>query len=198
MEGRTGAQPDLRVMGVRPDRTASALAQIDQAGGLVHFPQGRGHVYDAELQAAHAAHSRFEHSRDRVEPLWHDDPHWQPQTEADERWLDSDAGRVAVDAEDEIVRVPLIDHSRGHAGTAVKNGMRWLLHGRNAHFFHTQVAPSGHCPTGQALFQRIAAVHNTERPHHQARLQQPNRDHNRNVNPSCAHGPHELRALQGT
>jgi Zn-dependent hydrolases, including glyoxylases len=215
MERRLALHADVRLLGVKLDPAQSARAQIealgfksgdvrdivvthldfDHAGGLSDFPQARVHVYGRELDAARSRGSFIERSRYWPE-LWNADTRWQPHGDQGERWFGFDAVRALPGGDAEVLIVPLIGHTLGHAGVAVKNGGRWLLHCGDAYFFHTEVAADPHCPTGLGLFQRLLAMDNQSRLRNQTRLQQLKCAHGE-IDVFCAHCPHELRALQG-
>lgn len=214
MERRVPLHADVRLLGVTLDPAQTAKAQIealgfttaevrdivvthldfDHAGGLSDFPQARVHVYGTELQAARQRRSALERSRYWPE-LWNADTRWQPHDDTGERWFGFDAVRALPGEDAEVLIVPLIGHTLGHAGVAVKHGDRWLLHCGDAYFFHTEVAAEPHCPTGLKLFQRLLAMDNRSRLRNQARLQQLNGTHD-DIDVFCAHCPHELRTLQ--
>lgn len=215
MERRVPLHADVKLLGVTLDPAQSAKAQIeargfkaedvrdivvthldfDHAGGLSDFPQARVHVYATELNAARERRRYLERSRYWPE-LWNAGTKWQPHVDAGERWFGFDAVRALPGEDAEVLIVPLIGHTMGHAGVAVRNGDRWLLHCGDAYFFHTEVAAESHCPTGLKLFQRLLAMDNHRRLHNQARLRQLKCTHGE-IDVFCAHCPHELRALQG-
>ena len=53
-----------------------------------------------------------------------------------------------VDAE--VLMIPLVGHSRGHTGVAVRDGEGWLLHCGDAYFHRGQMEPEPDCPRGAA------------------------------------------------
>jgi glyoxylase-like metal-dependent hydrolase (beta-lactamase superfamily II) len=98
----------------------------------------------------------------------------------------------------EILLVPLIGHTVGHTGVAVREDDRWLLHAGDAYFFHAEMRPDAPwCTPGLRVMQRrVETVHG---------LRLANQ---RGCASSCAHGdvvtvfnahdPVQLRAAQRT
>jgi len=70
----------------------------------------------------------------------------------------------------EIALIPLVGHSRGHTGIAVRDGDGWLLHCGDAYFHRGQMAAEPTCPPGLRAFQtmmaadRGARLNNEQRP----------------------------------
>ncbi|MGN9840659.1 MBL fold metallo-hydrolase [Nonomuraea sp. H19] len=109
---------------------------VDHSGGLPDFPDAQVHVMEAELKAALAeAPSR------RYRPgHWAHGPRWVTYPGTGTRWLGVEGVRPLADLTEEILLVPLSGHSEGHAGVAVHDGDRWLLHAGDAYFYHEELA----------------------------------------------------------
>ena len=58
----------------------------------------------------------------------------------------------------EILLIPLIGHTHGHTGVAVRRGGDWLLHCGDAFFHHGEVATPPHCPRATAAFAALDEV----------------------------------------
>jgi glyoxylase-like metal-dependent hydrolase (beta-lactamase superfamily II) len=103
---------------------------FDHAGGLPDFPHATVHVYQPEYDhiAAQAmtpaAGSRpgWEYARAH----WAHGPHWAVHPSTGESWYDFDAIRLQV-FDPEIWLVPLVGHTPGHCGVAVRRANGWLL-----------------------------------------------------------------------
>lgn len=111
---------------------------VDHSGGLPDFPQARVHLMAAELRAARAqAPSR------RYRPAhWAHGPRWVtygPDGDGEE-WAGFEGVRQLTGLDTELLLVPLSGHSDGHAGFAVRDGERWLLHAGDAYFYHREIA----------------------------------------------------------
>jgi glyoxylase-like metal-dependent hydrolase (beta-lactamase superfamily II) len=189
------AVAQLRKLGFKPDDVRHIVVthlDFDHAGALPDFPAAQVHIYDAELNAA--LNPRDLRERQRYLPaLWSHTPKWLRHPDAGESWMGFDAVRALGGEQEEVLIVPLVGHTRGHAGIAVRNGKGWLLHCGDAYFFHTEVEPGGRCPPGLALFQTLLAHDNRARKHNQRRLRELKRDHHE-VSLFSAHCPHELSA----
>lgn len=161
----------------------------DHAGGLADFPDAKVHVYDAELEAALAPRTVLERERYR-QTQWAHGPAWDRRKLEGDVWFGFDAVRAVPGLGDEVLLVPLMGHTRGHCGVAVKTGDRWLLHGGDSFFYFGEVLPDApHCPAGLRAFQRIMAVDNAQRVANQARLRELARAHCDEVQIVSAHCP---------
>ncbi|MEW9554158.1 MBL fold metallo-hydrolase [Nonomuraea sp. NPDC050783] len=109
---------------------------VDHSGGLPDFPHARVHVMAAELEAALAeAPSR------RYRPgHWAHGPDWVLYDGDGTRWLGVDGVRPLAGLPEDFLLVPLPGHTPGHAGVAVHDGRRWLLHAGDAYFYHGELA----------------------------------------------------------
>lgn len=168
---------------------------FDHAGALMDFPQAQVHVYDVELDAALAPRTISERQR-YLKRLWKHQPLWQRHRTTGELWRGFEAVQALGGQDDEeVLIVPVVGHSRGHAAVAVKTGDGWLLHCGDAYFFHTEMAAQPHCPPGLGFFQTALAHDNAARRANQKRLHQAKHAHS-DLTVFCAHCPHELRAHQ--
>ncbi|MFP2904182.1 MBL fold metallo-hydrolase [Pyxidicoccus sp. 3LFB2] len=160
---------------------------LDHAGGLSDFPSAEVHVFRDEYNAAMhpAGPSKKYGYRPRQ---WAHGPRWKPHDVDGERWFGFEAVRPLPGLGDEVLLVPLVGHSEGHCGVAVKSGGRWLLHAGDAYFSHREIAPVGpSSPLGLALFQRIRSADNAARVANQARLRELVRNHASEVSVFSAH-----------
>ena len=100
--------------------------------------------------------------------------------------------RALVGDDDEVLLIPLVGHTRGHAAIAVKADDGWLLHAGDSYFFHREIEP-GDCPPGLAFFQKMMAVDEGARVKNQQRLRALAADGSaRGVRIFCSHSPVEL------
>lgn len=166
---------------------------LDHVGGLSDFPDAKVHVFEPELQAATARVTAKERNRYRPPQVAHG-PKWAPLPLAGDTW--HGFGRVQVLGED-IALIPLLGHTRGHCGVAVRDGKGWLLHAGDAYFFHGEVDPAAPRSTpGLAFFQRLVAMDDVARRENQVRLRELVRDHGGEVRVFSAHDPVELESFQ--
>ena len=162
---------------------------LDHAGGLSDFPAASVHVFEPELRAATARATLNERSRYRPAHFEHG-PKWVVHALAGDSWMGFDRVRVLGD---DVALVPLVGHTRGHAGVAVRDDGGWLLHAGDAYFFHGEVDPVAPRSTpGFTLFQRLVAVDDDVRRANQARLRELVRAHGHEVRVFSAHDPLEL------
>jgi len=170
---------------------------LDHVGGISDFPDATVHVFADEHAAAMSP--RGPSKRYGYRPAqWAHGPRWRPHRVAGDRWLGFEAVRVLPGVSPEIALVPLVGHSEGHCGVAVRDGDRWLLHAGDAYFSHLEVAPDApRSPLGLAYFQLRRSTSNSARRANQRRLRQLVRDHGHEVDVFCAHDAVELDRHQG-
>jgi glyoxylase-like metal-dependent hydrolase (beta-lactamase superfamily II) len=168
---------------------------LDHAGGLPDFPEAEVHVLAAELEAA-----LHPHLRDRLRYIggahWKHNPRWVEHASGGERWFGFGSVRILPGLDTEVLLVPLLGHSRGHTGVAVRTGEGWLLHCGDAYFNHAEVATPPSCPPALRIFQTAMATDNRARKANQERLRELARAHGDDVKIVCAHDPRELELAQ--
>ena len=141
---------------------------LDHAGGLPDFPWARVHVFAPEYEAAMRP-NRFS-ALERVgyhPPHWAHGPRWVLHSLGDgpEPWFGLPSIPVLHSPRCEIRLVPLMGHSRGHCGVAVRApagigaepDTGWLLHCGDAYVRQHQVdaaAPPGRVRPWFALVAR--------------------------------------------
>lgn len=162
---------------------------LDHAGGLPDFPNAAVHVFEAEHQAAMQRVTRAERERYRPQHFAHN-PRWDLRSEQGESWFGF-AGVRALDRLEEVLLIPLLGHTRGHCGIAVRSDQGWLLHAGDAYFFHGEIGEPRQCPSALAVFQRMVAMDNQQRVANQGRLRELVRGHGDEVQVHCAHCPVE-------
>lgn len=168
---------------------------LDHVGGMADFPQAEVHVYAKELQAALTRPSLKEKHR-YLPAQWAHKPQWSPHGVDGERWMGFEAVRALPANEEEVLLVPLVGHTHGHCGVAVRQGNGWLLHCGDAYFHRDEMnteAPS--CPLGMRVFQGAMQMDRASRLANQQRLRELKERHGQEVAVFCAHDPVELRQL---
>jgi glyoxylase-like metal-dependent hydrolase (beta-lactamase superfamily II) len=170
---------------------------MDHAAGISDFPQARIHISRIEHEAAVQRLTALEKSRYR--PLqWAHQPHWALYETHGERWNDFDSVRLIDEGLPEILLVPLIGHTRGHSGVAVRNGEGWLLHAGDAYFHHSEADPiHPPCPKMLSVFQTLMQHDGPTRLENQTRLRALVAQHGTQVRVFCAHDPVELHRFLG-
>jgi len=208
-------QPFRAVLQPRPALAETALAQlpglgfdaadvrhiaathldVDHAGGLPDFPGAEVHVLEAELEEALHPSLR-ERARYIGGAHWRHDPRWVTHGAGGEKWFGFEGIRILPGLDAEVLLIPLIGHSRGHTGVAVRDGDGWLLHCGDAYFNRGQVATPPTCPAGLTLFQRVLASDHGARAANTERLRELAARHGDEVTLFCSHDPHELAREQ--
>ncbi|MFC4906170.1 MBL fold metallo-hydrolase [Actinomadura gamaensis] len=160
---------------------------VDHCGGLPDFPDASVHVLAAERDAALAGNAS------RYRPAhWAHGPKWVTYDGTPgERWFGF--GAFALDGlPSEIRLVPLGGHTQGHAGVAVRDGDKWLLHCGDAYYYHREMQDEKEPHPLMDLVQTNSQVHADLRLGTQARLRELVRDHGDEVEVFSAHDPWEL------
>ena len=168
---------------------------LDHSGGLPDFPDAEVHVLAAEFEAAmHPALS------DRPRYIggahWRHQPRWVTHGAGGDEWFGFESLRIVPGIDAEIVLVPLLGHTRGHTGVAVKTGEGWLLHCGDAYFHHGQLATPPSCPPMLRFFQNLTASDNRARKANGERLRELAARHGDEITLLCSHDPHELEREQ--
>jgi len=183
----------IRALGLDPAdvrHIAVTHLDLDHAGGLPDFPQAEVHVFADEQRAALEPTLR-ERPRYR-RPHFAHGPRWVPYEAGGDRWLGLESVRVMEGVDAEIALIPLVGHSRGHSGVAVRDDGGWLLHCGDAYFHHDEIADPPSCPPGLRGFQAVTAHDNGARKQNAERLRELARDHGDEVRMFCAHDPVDL------
>ena len=127
-------------------------------------------------------------------PQWAHGPKWKTYAAGGERWHGFENVRSIDGLPPEILRVPLVGHTRGHHGIAIRRDgdAGWMLHAGDAYFFHGELEPKPHCPIPLRGFQRLVAIDDAQRVANQSRLRALAADRAAAVTIFCAHDPREL------
>lgn len=166
---------------------------LDHAGGLPDFPQAKVHVLQPEFDAAMHPDWR---SRQRYLPLqWAHSPRWVTHDGGGDSWFGLEGLKPIPGLAEDILMVPLIGHTRGHGGVAVRSESGWLLHCGDAYFHHGQLEERPHMPAGIALFEKIVQTDRRARLYNLERLRQLRRNNSGDVRLFCAHDPVEMERL---
>jgi glyoxylase-like metal-dependent hydrolase (beta-lactamase superfamily II) len=163
---------------------------LDHAGGLGDFPSAEVHVHAPELAAAKSP--PLQERLRYVKAHWAHGPQWVEHEVAGETWFGFESVRIIDGIDSEIAMVPLLGHSTGHTGVAVRSGDGWLLHCGDAYFNHGEVQTPPSCPPALRVFQSIVGHDAKARRANQERLRELGRAHGDEVTLFCSHDPHEL------
>ncbi|TWP50008.1 MBL fold metallo-hydrolase [Lentzea tibetensis] len=164
---------------------------LDHAGGLRDFPDATVHVLEEELAAAMNPVTRGD--RGRYPAIQRSGvENWATHTASGEPWFGFEAVRSIPGLPEDILLVPLVGHTRGHTGVAVRGDDKWLLHAGDAYFFRGEVQRPPSCPWLLKTFQRAVETVPELRLSNQDRLRELVAEHADEVDVFCAHDPVEL------
>jgi len=100
---------------------------LDHAGGLPDFPEAAVHLFQPEYEHAVSGRAGWEY----LKRHWAHGPRWVPYELQGAYWYEFEALRVG-EIEPEIWLVPLVGHTHGHSGVAIRTEDGWLLHAGDA------------------------------------------------------------------
>jgi len=169
---------------------------FDHAGGLEDFPEAAIHVMSDERRAADERRGFV--ARRRYRPAqWDEVRDWRLYKSGGEPWFGFEAVRHLEGLPPEILLVPLVGHTRGHAGVAVETDRGWLLQAGDAYFHHAEIGgPRRLCPLGLRAYQTLMEVDRDKRLWNQDRLRKLARDRQSDVRIFCAHDAVEFGQLK--
>jgi len=169
---------------------------FDHAGGLDDFPDASVHLLGTEVSAAIAQATVLDRMRYRPQQ-WGTSPNWRTYNPAaGESWRGFSCGRDLHGLPPEILLVPLIGHTLGHAGVAIDQGTGWLFYAADAYFYHAEMQPRPECTPGLRLYQRVMEKDRKERLLNQQRLREL-RATDPDVTLFCAHDVREFERASG-
>ncbi|MBL0220387.1 MAG: MBL fold metallo-hydrolase [Myxococcales bacterium] len=169
---------------------------VDHAGGIADFPNATVHVSSSEHAAAMGAQGFGDSQRYR--PVnWSHQPKWALHETAGERWMGFDAVHaLEKTASLEVLLVPLVGHSRGHCGVAVRGANNWLLHCGDAYYFHGEMDLNRPvCPPALSAFSRFLQADRALRLTNLERLRELKRTHSE-IELFCGHDAVEFDSFQ--
>jgi glyoxylase-like metal-dependent hydrolase (beta-lactamase superfamily II) len=168
---------------------------FDHAGGLEDFPEATVHIMQAEMEAAHDRHGLI--AKGRYRPgQWDEVKQWKYYSAGGEPWFGFEAVRDLDGLPPEILLIPLVGHTRGHAGVAIETSEGWLLHAGDAYFYrHEMDATNRHCTPGLRAYQWMMEVDRQTRLLNQDRLYRLSVDRSQDVSLFCSHDALELKAF---
>jgi glyoxylase-like metal-dependent hydrolase (beta-lactamase superfamily II) len=172
---------------------------FDHAGGIEDFPQARVHLLASEREQALARRTLLDRMRYRPQQ-WDGTRHrWQAYRAGEgETWYGFDAVRPLEGLREDLLLVPLIGHTLGHAGVAVRRDTGWLFLTGDAYFWRNEMdARRPRCTPGLAAYQWVMDKDHRARRWNQRRLRELKAQHGREVRVFCSHDPREFEALSG-
>lgn len=119
---------------------------------------------------------------------WDDNVRFQPYETKGEPWYGFPSVRDLTGLPPEILLVPLIGHTWGHCGVAVRGSEGWLLHAGDAYFFSLEMdVRVPRCPPGLRFYQWLMEVDRKARLDNQRHLRALIRERGPEISVFCAH-----------
>jgi glyoxylase-like metal-dependent hydrolase (beta-lactamase superfamily II) len=171
---------------------------FDHAGGLDDFPHATVHMLAAERDNAVARRTWLDRQRFRPQQ-WNHQSQWRAYpTGSGDAWFGFERVRALQGLPEDIALVPLIGHTFGHAGVAIRRGGRWLLQAGDAYFFHREMDPQRpYCTPGLRFYQWMMEKERPARLGNQRRLRELVAAHGGEVEVICGHDPFEFERCAG-
>lgn len=171
---------------------------FDHAGGLDDFPWARVHMLQSEKDTAFMQKSWLDRQRYRPQQ-WGTKRNWQfYDTEVGESWYGLERIRILKGLPPEIAMIPLIGHTLGHTGVAVKSSGKWLFNAGDAYFFHEEMNLKKPCCTpGLTFYQNLMDKDRKLRIWNQKRLRELKRAYPQDIEIFCSHDVVEFERLSG-
>lgn len=170
---------------------------FDHAGGIEDFPWATVHVLEDELVAAKRRDGYV--AKGRYRPMqWDEGVRWSTYRRGEgEGWFGFECVRDLAGLPPDILLVPLIGHTWGHCGVAVRGPDGWLLNAGDAYFYREEMNPAAPtCSPGLAAYQKLMEVDSRSRLWNQRRLRDLVRTHGADVRVFSAHDRREFGAAK--
>jgi glyoxylase-like metal-dependent hydrolase (beta-lactamase superfamily II) len=170
---------------------------FDHAGGLDDFPHATMHLMMAERDAAFAQRTVLDRMRYRPQQ-WSTRAHWRVYEVNGEPWYGFGCVRGLEGLSPDILLVPLVGHTFGHAGVAVRQENHWLLLAGDAYFYHREIDPERPwCTPGLRFYQWVMEKDRAARLWNQRRLRALRAEAPGEVAVCCSHDVVEFERLTG-
>jgi glyoxylase-like metal-dependent hydrolase (beta-lactamase superfamily II) len=165
---------------------------FDHAGGLDDFPHATVHLLAAERSSAMERPTLLDRMRYRPQQ-WGTRASWLTYgSNRGEPWMGFDDVCALNGLPPDILLVPLVGHTFGHAGVAVKRRDDWLLLAGDAYFWHEEMDPvRPRCTPGLRFYQWMMEKDRRSRLANQRRLRELASSSQR-VEIVCGHDPREF------
>jgi glyoxylase-like metal-dependent hydrolase (beta-lactamase superfamily II) len=170
---------------------------FDHAGGLDDFPEATVHLLGEEAEAAFAQGTLLDRMRYRPQQ-WGTRAAWRTYPlRQGETWRGFTCVREIPGLGPDLLMVPLVGHTLGHAGFLVRRGSGWLFYAADAYFYHAEMdAERPRCTPGLRFYQAMMEKDRALRLHNRDALRQLRVTHP-DVELFCAHDVREFERLSG-
>lgn len=171
---------------------------FDHAGGLDDFPRARVHMLRSERDEAMKQSTWMDRQRFRPQQ-WNTRDNWTVYDPSEgESWFGFSKVRELEGVSSDIALIPLIGHTYGHAGVAVRRDDKWLLNAGDAYFWHEEMDHEHpRCTPGLKAYQLMLDKDRGSRIWNQERLRELRHGHGHEVEIFCAHDPNEFARVAG-
>lgn len=169
---------------------------FDHAGGLDDFPWARIHLLHHEKESALAQKTWLDRQRYRPQQ-WGNRKNWLTyDTKEGESWFGFDRVHELKGLGSEIALIPLVGHTLGHCGVAVRENDTWFFNTGDAYFYHGEMNVfRPHCPPGLMAYQRLMDKDHDLRVHNQHRLRMLKHRSQGDIEIFCSHDLFEFERL---
>lgn len=171
---------------------------FDHAGGLDDFPGAKVHMLHSEKRNAVLQKTWLDRQRFRPQQ-WSTMQNWVTyQPGEGTNWFGFGKVQSLEGISNDIAMIPLIGHTLGHAGIAVKVKGGWLLNAGDAYFYNEEMNyENPHCTPGLTFYQKMMDKDHKSRVWNQARLRELIFSHSDEVKVFCAHDKMEFEKCAG-
>jgi glyoxylase-like metal-dependent hydrolase (beta-lactamase superfamily II) len=171
---------------------------FDHAGGLDDFPHAAVHLLEEEVRSATARKTPLDKLRYRPQQ-WHSRDRWHTYAPRQgDTWRGLTCVRQLAGLPPELLMVPLLGHTLGHAGVALERPEGTLFYAADAYFYHAEMDLSRpRCTPGLELYQTMMEKDRGARLHSQHNLRELRRLAGRELTVFCAHDVAEFERLSG-
>lgn len=169
---------------------------FDHAGGLDDFPHAAVHMLGRERDAAMQQKTLLDRMRYRPQQ-WSTRENWRVYEAGEgEGWYGFSCARDLDGVPPEVLLVPLLGHTFGHAGVAVQGEDGWLLLAGDAYFYHAEMdIERPRCTPGLRFYQWMMEKDRRARLWNQARLRNLRAAHGQEVTIASSHDIVEFERL---
>lgn len=186
----------IQRLGFKPSDVKHILVthlDFDHAGGISDFPNAMVHILSSEFNATqnfnYKNKIRYKSEQLKQHRYWN-----FIEPAFGESWYQLSKVQGFKIFQDEILMIPLLGHTEGHCGIAIKQKEHWLLFCGDAYYSHQQLNPKTKLPALE-LTERLFAHDNLQRIESLKQIQllaqnQPQ------IEIICAHDPIEFRRYQ--
>lgn len=183
---------------------------FDHAGGIDDFPAATVHLMAKESAAALDRKTALDRMRYRPQQWSATVPRWRSYESGEgEPWFGFDCVRDLDGISSDVLLVPLLGHTLGHAGVAVRtsaragagagaHGPEWLLLAGDAYFFHGEMdLARPRCTPGLRFYQWMMEKQRDARLWNQHRLRDLIRHEGDQIAVLSSHDPVEFERFSG-